>query len=170
MSAVDTAPAVDRLPPAAWLMAWLFLGGQGAQLVLRGVNPSDGPWVVASMMLSAVVVTWFMDGVLRARTGRLVTVWILLSVGVSLGFVGFAAGAVEVTVADVVTFAATAAQLGALGLFCTTTYFKDCRARPTLSRAPVTSLLVMAFVTGLLGGLTAPSVDEATSVQLRVGL
>ena len=170
MSNLHAEPVADRLPTSAWVLAWLFLAGQVAQLMAHGLNRADGTWVAASMLLTALVVRWFADGVLRARTGRLAIVWLLLSAVVSLGFVGLAVDAVELTAADLVTCAFVLAQLTALGVFCTTDYFKDRRTRPSASRAALAPLLLIAVATGLLGGLTAPSGDESTSVQLWIRL
>lgn len=171
MNDLDTEPVADRLPPVAWVVAWSFLIGQVVHLLTRGVNPAEPVWIVGSMLLSAVVVRWFAVGVLTARTGRLAVVWVLLSAAVALGFTGFASDAVQMTGAELVTFAFTLVQLGALGVFCTTNYFKARRERPHVSRAALAPLLLIAVVTGLLGGLTAPA-DEgsATSMHLKVGL
>lgn len=166
----DPATTTDRLPTTAWTLAWLFLAGQVAHLMVRGMNASF-PWVVLSMLVTALVVRWVADGVLRARTVRLVLVWILLSAAVSLGVVALLIGTAGLTAGDLVTLAFTLAQLVTLGVFCTTTWFKDRRVRPNVSPATLAPLLLIAVVTALLGALTAaPSGDEATSIHLRIGL
>lgn len=174
MNDLDTEAVVETLPPIAWALAWLFLVGQVVLLFARGVNPAEPVWVVGSMLLSAVVVRWIADGVLRARTGRLAIVWVLLSADVAVGFIGFASDfasdAVEMTGAEVATFAFTLAQLGALGAFCTTDYFKARRVGPGVSRAALAPLLLVAVATGVLGGLTAPADSSSTSMHLKIGL
>lgn len=166
----DTQPADDRLPTIAWTLAWLFLAEQVANLMVRGMNASF-PWVVLSMMLTVLVVRWVADGVLRARTVRLVLVWILLSAAVSLSLVALLIDAAGLTAGELVTFGFTLAQLVTLAVFCTTTWFKDRRVRPNVSRAVLAPLLLIAVVTALLGALTAgPSGDDATSMHLRIGL
>lgn len=169
MSELDTEPVFDRPPPVAWLLAWLFLVGQATLLMARGVNSSGGAWVVVSMLLSALLLRWVVAGVLRARTGRLVIVWVLLSAVVSLGFVLLAVDTVEMTAADLVTFAFALAQLVALGLFCTTDYFKHRRTGREVSQAALAPLLLIAVFTGLLGGLTAGPEGDATSTHVTVG-
>lgn len=171
MSTIDSAPpAVDKLPLSAWVLAWLFLLGQVAWLFARGVNSSDALWVVVSMAASALVVRWFADGVLRARTVRLVIVWLALSATISFSFVALAIDATGATAADLVAFACEIAQLIALGVFCTTDYFKDRRAHPNMPRAALAPLLLIAVATGLLGGLTAPAGGDAPPMHLKVGL
>ncbi|MFS3128563.1 hypothetical protein ACLM5J_09175 [Nocardioides sp. Bht2] len=169
---METAQPVGALPRAAWVMAWLFLIGQVAGLMVQGLTRSDPVGVLISVVLTALLTWWFASGVLAARTVRLVIVWILLSAAVALGFVWIAIGGDEVTTADVVTFAFAVAQLVALGSFCSTDYFKERRAGRPASRAAVEPLLLMAVLTGILGGLTAPTYSaqdpSPTHFQIRL--
>ena len=170
MTDSDIPPSVDRLPTVAWVMAWLFLAGQTADLLALGASSSDLPWVMASMALSALVVRWFADGILRARTVRLVVAWILLSAATSLGLLGLLVSWDQAGPAALVACAFTVAQLAALGVFCSSGYFKACRRGTNVPRSALAPLLMIALATGLVGGLTAPPTQEATTTQIRVGL
>ncbi|MFD1827077.1 hypothetical protein [Mumia zhuanghuii] len=170
MTVHDTAPIVDKIPTAAWALAWLFLVGQCVELVARGPNSSDLPWVVASMALTALVVYWFADGVLRGRTARLVIVWIILSAATSLGLVGLLIEPAEAETTDLISCAFTVAQLIALGVFCSSDYFTTQRSRQDAPRSTLAPLLMIAVATGLLGGLTAPDGSESAPIHLRIGL
>lgn len=151
-------PEGEPLPRLATAMAWLFLAGQVAHLLIRGPNPAGPVSVAVSMLLSAVVVRWFADGVLRAHTARSVIVWVLLSVAATLTLVGLADGASGTTAPALVSLGFCLTQLGCLAAFWTTPYARGRRAHPDAPRADLTALLWIAVVTGLLGGLTAPSV------------
>lgn len=159
MSELET-PAGGRLPDSAWVLGWLFLGGQVVQILQRGFNQSGPAWVVLSVVLTAVVVRWFAAGVLRARTGRLVVVWILLSLGLLFSLLG----------GDLLVTAFTAAQLVALGVFSSTDYFRIQRTRNDATSVEIGGVLVLAVVVGILGGLTAQSDGDNPPIQLRVGL
>jgi hypothetical protein len=149
------------------VLAWLCLGGQLLQLLLRGPSESDPVWVLLSVVLSAVVVRWFASGVLRARTGRLVVVWALLCLVMLLGVLGTLSGAEAPGVVDLL---ATTAQVVALGVFCSTPYFRRRRARPDAPRADLAGVLAIAVAVGVLGGATAPAVGDNPPIQLRIGL
>ncbi|KRF21022.1 hypothetical protein ASG90_00980 [Nocardioides sp. Soil797] len=160
----------EKLPQSAWTIAWLFLVGQVVLLMTRGVNPADWPMVVVSMLLTAVIVRWFASGVLRARTVRLVIVWILLSLTAVLSIVGLLIDPAATTAVDLVNFAFTVAELVALAAFCRTTWFKDHRRSPNVSRSALTPLLLVVVASGLLGGLTAPFGGDASPTQISVQL
>lgn len=168
VSATTETPEAEPVPTVAWAMAWLFLAGQVAGLMVRGVRSDDLPWTLASMLVAAVVVRWFADGVLRARTVRLVVVWIALSAAVCLALAGILSGTTATSV-DAVTLVFSVGQLVALGLFGTTAYFKACRSGSEVSAPTVAPLLLIAVATGLLGGMTASLPDgSATQVQIRL--
>ena len=166
----DTPQAVDPVPRAAWAMAWLFLGGQCVDLMARGPNSADLQWVAVSIVLTGLVIRWVADGVLRGRTARLVIVWILLSAAMSLSLLGLVIDPSAIGVEDVLSFAVTVAQLVALGVFCTTGYFRSRRAGSDVARSALAPLLIIAIATGVLGGLTAPVAGTSAPIQLRVEL
>lgn len=167
----DPQAAVDRLPTSAWTLAWLFLAMQVVTLMIRGTSSVSVPGVLISMLLTALVVMWVADGVLRARTARLALVWILLSAAFALGVAGLVADASDLSASDVATLGFTPAQLITLVVFCTTNYFRDRRVRPGASPAALAPLLLIAVITGLLGGLTAAAGGEdVTGINLRIGL
>jgi hypothetical protein len=159
--------SADRLPRSAWVFAWLCLGGQVVQLLLRGPNESDPVWVVLSVVLSALVVRWFASGVLRARTARLVVVWVLLCLVLLLGIAGTLVG---VDVPGVVGLLVSTGEVIALAVFCSTPYFRRRRARRDAPRADLAGILAIAVVVGVLGGVTAPAVGDNPPAQLRIGL
>lgn len=163
--------SADRVPAIAWVLAWLFLADQVVRLMARGPNPGSFPWVVVSMLLTALVVRWVAAGVLRARTVRLALVWILLSAAVSLGSTALLIDARAMSAADLVSVALTLAQLVTLFVFCRTSYFKARRARPDGSDSTLAPLLLIAVVIGLLGGLTAATDGEdVVGINVRIGL
>ncbi|MEQ6900230.1 hypothetical protein [Nocardioides sp. YIM 152588] len=168
MTALDTRPAIDRLPTAAWAMAWLFLAGQVCALVVRGPSSSGAPWILASIALTVVVVRWVADGVLRGRTVRLVAVWVLISAAASVQLVDLLIGPADVE--RVLSLGFSAAQLAALAAYCSTGYFQACRAGRAAPRSVLAPLLLIAVASGFLGGLTEPAAPVSSSTVLRVGL
>jgi hypothetical protein len=165
---MDPEPAVERIPPVAWTMAWLFLIGQVVELADRGANTSHLIWVLASMALAALAIRWFAEGVLLARRVRLGIVWTLLSAAVSLSLIWLVVGADEVSAGEIRAFAFTAAQLLALGIFSTTSYFRACRQGLRMPRHALAPLLMIAAMTGLLGGLTKPALGEGQPTHITV--
>lgn len=151
-------------------MTWLFLVGQTVALMVRGPKDADEAGILISMLLSALVVWWFAGGALQARTLRLVIVWVVLSAATALGFVGLVVDSAQGSEGDLLSVAFAAAQLIALGVFGTSDYFKDLRAGSTVAPAALAPLLLIAVATGLLGGLTASPVAEATTMQLWIGV
>ena len=157
----------DRLPRSAWVFAWLCLGDQLLQLLLRGPSESDAVWVLLSVVLSAAVVRWFAIGVLQARTARLVVVWVLLCLVLLLGIAGTL---VDVDAPGVVGLLASTCEVIALAVFCSTPYFRRRRARGDAPRRDLAGILAIAVVVGVLGGVTASAVGDDPPVQLRIGL
>ncbi|WP_028643795.1 hypothetical protein [Nocardioides sp. URHA0020] len=160
-------PADDRLPRSAYVLAGLFLADQLLQLQDHGLSRSDGVWVLLSMVLSAAVVAWFAAGVLRARTVRLVVVWVLLGLAALLGVIGTLSGP---DVRGLIDLAFTVGELVALGVFCSTHYFQRQRARAPGPGAHLGAVLAVSAVVGLLGGLTAPTDGDNPPTQLRITL
>lgn len=164
----------ERVPSAAWAMAWLFLVGQVVSLAVRGINSSDLPWVVLSMALSALVTWWFSVGVLRGRMVRLVIVFILLGLVALFGALAIvdgllAGGGSSMSNGDLLTWAFTVAQLVALVAYCRTDYFTAQRAGREAPLAALAPLLWIAVAVGLLGGLSGQEGEQST-VFVRVGL
>ncbi len=159
--------SAESLPRSAWVFAWLCLADQLLRLATRGLSQSNPLWVVLSVVLTAVVVRWFSSGVLRARTGRLVVVWILLGAGLLLGVVGTLS---DLDLSGVLLLALSVGQVVTLAVFCSTPYFQAQRAAPGAARADLGVILAIAVVVGVLGGLTAPDDGNDAPIQLRVGL
>ena len=88
----------------------------------------------------------------------------------SLSLVGLVIDPSAIGVEDVLSFAFTVAQLVALGVFCTTGYFRNRRAGLDVARSALAPLLIIAIATGVLGGLTAPAAGSSAPIQLRVEL
>jgi len=153
-------PAAGRLPGSAWVLAWLFLADQVVGVVQRGLSRSDAVWVALSVVLTAVVVRWFAAGVLRARTGRLVVVWVLLALVLLFSLLS----------GDLLALAFAAAELAALGAFSSTDYFRRQRSRHDATSWDLGGLLAIAVVVGVLGGITAPVDGNDAPMHLRIGL
>jgi hypothetical protein len=153
-------PAAGRLPVSAWVLGWLFLADQLVGLVQRGLSRSDAVWVVLSVVLTAVVVRWFAAGILRARTGRLVVVWVLLALVLLFSLLG----------GDLLATTFAAAQIAALGVFSSTDYFRRQRSRHDATGRQLRALLAIAVVVGILGGITASADGDDAPMHLRIGL
>jgi len=163
-------PADARLPPSAYVFAWLCLLAQLPTLASRGLSDSDGVWVVLSMVLSALVVAWFAAGVLRGRTVRLVIVWVLLVVGTVLTGLGVVVDLPHTSGWDLVLLLLSIGQVGALAAFCSSDYFRWQRAHPPEAGPDISALVSVALVVGLVGGLTAPADGKSSPIQVRIGL
>ncbi|KQW47681.1 hypothetical protein ASC77_14720 [Nocardioides sp. Root1257] len=166
----QAAPGGGRLPVSAYVFAWLCLAAQLPGLATRGLSDSDGVWVVLSMVLSALIVGWFAAGVLRGRTVRLVLVWILLGLGALFTAIGIVADLEHVGGWDLLLLLVTIGQVGALVAFCSTDYFRWQRSQPADAGPEISTLVAIAVVVGLLGGMTAAADGTGTPTQLRVGL
>ena len=169
MTELGTTTAA-RMPPSAYVFAWLCLVAQLPALATRGVSDADGVWVLLSMVLSALVVGWFAIGVLRGRTVRLVLAWIIVALGTVLTGVGVVVHLSHPSGWDLLLLLVSIGQIGALAAFCSTPYFQWRRAQPSAPGPDIGALVAIAVVVGLLGGLTAPADGDRSPVQLRVGL
>lgn len=163
-------PAGGRMPRSAYVFAWLCLVAQLVQLAHRGLSRSDGVWVFLSMALSALVLSWIAAGVLRGRTVRLVLVWILIVLGTVLTGLGIVFDLSGTSGWDLLDLLLALGQVAALAAFCSTDYFQWQRAHPSVPGPDITALVALAFVVGLLGGLTAPGSGDNPPTQLRIGL
>ncbi|WP_395690265.1 hypothetical protein [Nocardioides sp.] len=170
MTTFSAAAQLDRPPPSAWALAWMCLAGQVLALAARGPSRSDPVWVLLSMVLSAAVVAWVSAGVLRARTGRLVLVWIVFGIQLLLVVAGLATG--ESGLAAALEVVPAVGQAVALWCFCRTDWFRQERERggDEAGRPSVAGLVLVAVVVGALGGFTAPATGDNPPQQLRVGL
>ncbi|GAA1777999.1 hypothetical protein GCM10009795_025180 [Nocardioides hankookensis] len=168
MSAIE-APVSSRMPPSAYVLAWLCLLGQLPSLATRGLSDGDGVWVLLSMVLGALVIAWFSAGVLRARIVRLVVVWIVLVLGALLVAVDVVQNP-HTSWWDLLLLLASIGQVAALGTFCSTDYFRWQRAQPTAAGPDISTLVAIAVVVGLVGGITAPAEHSDSPIQLRIAL
>lgn len=144
------------LPTSIWVVAWSSLLGQVVVLVPSGVREADAS-MAGSVLLSALVVGWVSAGVVRARTVRLVIAWVVLVLIFLADLVGLvtAAGAERWWLA--LSLATTVATLLALIAFRRSDWFAWQRTRPASHHgASVVPLVVVAVLTGGLGGLTDP--------------
>lgn len=137
----------QQLPAQAWVMAWAFLVGQLMTLAEQGRGTNS---LLPSMLLGAVIIGWIAHGVLRARTVRVVLVWIVL----------FLAGlAYIVGVFDdpsgwgVAQLAITAVQFVYFVRFTKTPYYAWQRSRPHARRPSLAGLVAIAIAVGALGGV-----------------
>lgn len=163
--------APDRLPPSAWALGWVCLAGQVLALAERGFSRSDLPWVLVSMVLTAFVVGWVSTGVLRARTVRLVLVWLLFAAELVLAVIGTLFALTDPLGTALLDLAVAVAQVVTLAVFSTTAYFRRQREGATPGTQPdIAGLVLVAVLVGGLGGLTAPGSGPNPPVQVRVGL
>lgn len=165
------------VPASAWALAGVCLLGQLLALADRGISRTDEFWVFVSMVLSALVVGWVSAGVLRARTGRLVLVWVLFAIDLLVNVIGTVDQLSTISAVDLARLAISVAQVVALSVFGSSPYFQRQRERqrqrPRASRVgepSIAGLVLVAVVVGGLGGLTATGQGERAQMQLRIGL
>ena len=171
MTDLGAMPDSSRLPASAWVLAFSCLMGQLMALADRGFNQSDGTWVLLSIVVSALAVGWVSAGVLRARTGRLVLVWILFAAELIASVFSVIDGVSTPAAMAILGLAASLAQVVALALFCRSRYFQRQRSRPGQEAEPsIAGLVLVAIVVGALGGLTSNAHGNDPAQQLRVGL
>lgn len=138
------------LPGAIWAFGASFVAEGILQLLLRGPK-DDAPSIVASVVLSALVVTWFAHGVLRARMVRFWIVAVLLGLGLVLGTAGLF---IEPTAGGAVAAAFSAFQAVLLWQYAHSPWFAWQRTRP-VEGPQLGGILAVAALAGALGGLTA---------------
>lgn len=156
---VDEPPSV---PGEIWVFGWSFVAEGALQLLVRGPK-DDAVSAVASMALSALVVTFFAAGVLRARGIRLGIVAVLLGLGLVVGVIGLL---IDPTVSGVLAVAFSGLQAGLLWRYTRTPWFAWQRTRPSAGPS-LTPILAVAVLAGLLGGLiAAPDAERGFDVQL----
>jgi hypothetical protein len=163
-AAVPPAP-----PPSAWALACSCLAGALLGLAGRGFSDADEFWILVSVGLSALVVGWVSSGVLRARTGRLVLVWVIFSVEVVLGLLAVLTelpGPPATSVLDLVT---SVASITSLAVFCRTDFFRLQRSGAAGSAPPIEGLLLVAVAVGVLGGIAAPAQGDGPGIHVHIG-
>lgn len=165
---VPRPPVPDRLPAAAWALAWSSVLAQAVAFADHGVKSDEGWAVVLSMLVGALVIWWFAAGVLSARTGRLVVTWVLLV----LAFVAETVAVVDDALAGTVGMpllhlVSTVAMLASLGWFTTTAYYAWQRTRPRVSGPSRSGVLAVAVLVGLSAGVL--DTDPDAPLQVRVG-
>ena len=159
----------SEVPTVAWALTWSFFLGQVLTLADRGLSGTDGIWVVVSIAIGGVLVGWTAAGVLTARTGRLVLAWVVLALSVlgnCLALIDPTAG--EGAGWSAVHLTASLTQVALLAWFCSTGYFAWQRTRPATGAPALGSLIAIAAVVGMLGGVTDVAHQDAT-LQIRVG-
>lgn len=141
------------LPGVIWAFGTSFVVEGILQLLLRGPK-DDAPSIVASVLLSALVVTWFAHGVLRARMVRFWIVAVLLGLGLVLGTVGLF---IEPTVGGAVAAGFSALQAVLLWQYAHSPWLAWQRSRPSgpVEGPQLGGILAVAALAGALGGLTA---------------
>lgn len=150
----QAAPAPDRLPDAAWALGLVCLVGQLARLAEVGITDLD-TWPVSSL-LGALIVGWFANGVLTARTVRLWIVWFLFGILVPLQLLAVVHAGLEGLAGwPGVNLVLAVVQLAALAWFCRSDYFAWQRTRPAVPGPSRASLLAVAALVGVLGGVIA---------------
>lgn len=165
---VPGPPVPDRLPAAAWALAWSSVLAQAVAFVDHGVKSVDGWDVVVSMLIGALVIRWFAAGVLAARTGRLVVTWVLLVVGFVVETVAVVDQAMSGTVGmPLLHLVSSVAMLASLAWFTTTSYYAWQRTRPRVGGPSRFGVLAVAVLIGLSAGVV--DVDPDAPMQLRVG-
>lgn len=164
MTATPAGPADESrsLPVEIWLFGWSFVVEAALQLLVRGAK-DDAVSAVGSMVLSALVVTFFAAGVVRARGIRLGIVAVLIGLGLVLGAVGIL---VDPTASGALAVVFSGLQAWLLWRYTRTPWFAWQRTRPS-SGPSLMPILAVAVLAGLLGGLTAmPSTDPGFEVRV----
>lgn len=161
-------PVPDRVPAAAWALAWSSGLAQAVAFADQGVR-NDEVWeVVISMLAGALVIWWFAAGVLSARTGRLVVTWILLV----LAFVVETVSVVDDALAGVVGMpllhlVSSVVMLASLAWFTTTPYYAWQRTRPRVSGPSRAGVLTVAVLVGLSAGVVQTDDQVPRRVQVN---
>jgi hypothetical protein len=156
---VDETPSV---PGEIWVFGWSFVAEGVLQLLVRGAK-ADAVSAVVSMALSALVVTFFAAGVLRARGIRLGIVAVLIGLGLVVGTVGLL---VDPTASGVLAVVFSGLQAWLLWRYTSTPWFAWQRTRPSAGPS-LTPILAVAVLAGVLGGLTAvPDAEQGFEVRV----
>lgn len=158
------------IPRSLWVLAWASLAGQVVLIAQRGLRPDDEVSVLLSVVLGALLVGWISAGVVRARTGRLVFVHVVLGLTVLFGMATlFFSRSADDVVSALVALAMSLTQLGALLRFRTTEWFAWQRGRPPVHEGPaISGLVLIAVVVGALGGLVGDGVEDGFHVRIDV--
>lgn len=162
---VSSAPQAQEmvpLPAAAWVFAWTCLVGQVLRLLESGAQSEDS--IPLSMVLGAVIVTWFSYGALTGRTVRLVVVWIFLVLAALVTAVAVVDSGSAWSVLDAAT---SLVQLVAFARFTASDYFAGQRARPRQPSPPLGGILAIAVVVGVLGGVIGADTDSGAYVHVQ---
>jgi hypothetical protein len=158
----DLAGEARPVPGEIWVFGWSFVAEGALQLLVRGPK-DDAVSAVASMVLSALVVTFFAAGVVRARGIRVGIVAVLIGLGLVVGVVGLL---VDPTVSGVLAVVFSGLQAWLLWRYTRTPWFAWQRTRPSAGPS-LTPILGVAVLAGLLGGLSAtPNADRGFEVRV----
>ena len=162
------AQSAVPVPTAAWALAWSCLAGQVLLLGERGADSSAVEMLV-SALIGAVVVAWVSNGVLTARPGRLMLVWVISVLAAVL----YGAAMLDVSVAGAsdwrfVHFASSLVQLACLAWFTNTEYFAWQRSRPRATATGLGGLILIAVLVGALGGVIGSPEDALVRFQINV--
>lgn len=164
-------PAAVTLPGSAWAFGGLCLVGEALQLLDRGPSTSDAVVVVLSVVLSALLVWWFANGVMRARSGRVIVVWVLLALNAGLQFVAtMAAGVDGASGLAWLAVALSLGQVGAYAVYSRSAYFRSQEMLHGRAGVALGGILLLAVLTGAMGGLTQPVGQRDGSQTFHVGL
>ena len=150
------------IPTAIWVFGWSFVVEGVIRLLTVGPK-DDAVSAVVSMLLSALVVSFFAAGVLRARAVRTTIVAVLVGLGLVLGVVGVVA---EATVDGSLALAFSALQAVLLWRYTRSPWWAWQRTRPVGGPSPA-PVLAVAVLAGLVGGLPATP-TESPDVTIRV--
>lgn len=146
-------PDSDAPPPVAtgaWVMGGCSVAVQVVALLDRGTTELNAGTPI-SMVLGALIVGWFSSGVVRGRTGRTVVVAFLVTLML------LASAADVERPLDVVNLALVIGVLAGLLAVRFSSVTAWWRAHPRAGRGPLRTVLLLAVLTGALGGLVAPA-------------
>lgn len=158
------------VPLSAGVLALSCLAAEAVTIADRGTKTSGETGIVVSMALGALLVGWFSLGVLRARSVRTTLVALLLAVSllVTIAALLEAATPSEVVVA-IGGIALAAVPLAALGWYTTTDWHRWQRLHPGSPAPSATSLVLVAALVGVLGGLTPPA-EQGSPFRVEIRL
>src|SRR5690606_9830845 len=137
--------------------------GQIVILLDRGVRSDSEIAVAASLLVGALVIGYVSAGVVRARTVRLVLAWLVLGLSgiAELVFVidhaSYGAPEDSEFLIALAGLATTTAALVGLWRFQRSSWFAWHRTRRSArADTPITGLVAIGVLVGVLGGLVAP--------------
>ncbi|MDR7251397.1 hypothetical protein J2X46_000369 [Nocardioides sp. BE266] len=154
--------ATPPLPTSIKVLAWTSLGSTLVPLLDQGIK-DDTVSLVGSVVIFAPLMGFVAAGVVRARTGRLVLAWAVLSLSFLFGALGlFTSDSADDRAVTAFSVVFTAVSLVALERFSRTEWYAWQRTKPSKKAgASIRGLVAIGVLVGALGGISAPPPELA---------